>query len=127
MITPSASEFENKWLIDMANGYMHKAIGNAVKRISEVAKIDNLMVGNVHTAHGLFNLVNELSFLDCPIYIRVGIAGGSPSSTNDSTGYNRGQITEINECADWLATDSVRVSYVGLGQSFIVRVSLQSV
>ena len=31
------------------------------------------------------------------------------------------------ECADWLATDSVRVSYVGLGQSFIVRVSLQSV
>jgi hypothetical protein len=91
------------WLIDMANGYMHKAIGNAVKRISEVAKIDNLMVGNVHTAYGLFNLVNELSFLDCPIYIRVGIAGGSPCSTNDSTGYNRGQITEINECADWLA------------------------
>lgn len=91
------------WLIDMANGYMHKAIGESVRRISQMAKIDKLMVGNVHTAHGVFNLVNELSFLDCPLFIRVGIAGGSPCATNDSTGYNRGQITEINECADWLS------------------------
>ena len=28
------------------------------------------------------------------------------------------------ECADWLATDSVPVSYVGFGHRFIVRVSL---
>jgi GMP reductase len=30
-------------------------------------------------------------------YIRVGIAGGSPCATNDSTGYNRGPITELME------------------------------
>ena len=30
-------------------------------------------------------------------YVRVGIAGGSPCATNDSTGYNRGPITEIME------------------------------
>jgi GMP reductase len=29
--------------------------------------------------------------------VRVGIAGGSPCATNDSTGYNRGPITEIME------------------------------
>lgn len=27
------------------------------------------------------------------------------------------------ECADWLATDSATVSYVGLGHKFIVKVS----
>jgi hypothetical protein len=30
-------------------------------------------------------------------YVRVGIAGGSPCATNDSTGYNRGPITELME------------------------------
>ena len=89
------------WLIDMANGYMHKAIGESVKRIKNIAKIDNLMVGNVHTNLGVFNLAEQLNFLNCPLYIRVGIAGGSPCATNDSTGYNRGQITEIIECADY--------------------------
>ena len=89
------------WLIDMANGYMHKAIGQAVNRIKNIAQIDNIMVGNVHTAQGVFNLASELHTLNCPIHIRVGIAGGSPCATNDSTGYNRGQITEIIECAEY--------------------------
>ena len=89
------------WLIDMANGYMHKAIGESVRRIRKIAQIDNIMVGNVHTAQGVFNLVDELYEHNCPIHIRVGIAGGSPCATNDSTGYNRGQITEIIECAEY--------------------------
>jgi hypothetical protein len=89
------------WLIDMANGYMHKAIAEAVRKIKEIAPIDNLMVGNVHTNLGVFNLARELNYLKCPIYIRVGIAGGSPCATNDSTGYNRGQITELMECANF--------------------------
>ncbi len=89
------------WLIDMANGYMHKAIGQAVNKIKNIAQIDNLMVGNVHTAEGVFNLASQLYHLNCPIHVRVGIAGGSPCSTNDSTGYNRGQITEIIECSEF--------------------------
>jgi len=89
------------WLIDMANGYMHKAIGQSVKKIQSMAKIDNLMVGNVNTDLGVFNLVEQLYHLKCPLFIRVGIAGGSPCATNDSTGFNRGQITEIIECAEY--------------------------
>lgn len=89
------------WLIDMANGYMHNSIAESVKRIKQIAPIDNIMVGNVHTNLGVFNLARELNYLKCPIYVRVGIAGGSPCSTNDSTGYNRGQITEIIECAEY--------------------------
>lgn len=100
-----ASVGVTNWLIDMANGYMHKAIGESVRKIQQLGKIDSLMIGNVHTALGVHNLAKELSFLpeSTPIYIRVGIAGGSPCSTNDSTGYNRGQITEIIECADHLS------------------------
>jgi hypothetical protein len=67
----------------MANGYMHKAIGESVRRIKKIAQIDNIMVGNVHTDLGVFNIVEELHHLKCPIYIRVGIAGGSPCATND--------------------------------------------
>jgi IMP dehydrogenase len=89
------------WLIDMANGYMHKAIAESVRKIKEIAPINNLMVGNVHTNLGVFNIARELNYLKCPVYVRVGIAGGSPCATNDSTGYNRGQITELQECADF--------------------------
>jgi hypothetical protein len=89
------------WLIDMANGYMHKSIAESVQRIRQIATIENIMVGNVHTNLGVFNIARELNYLKCPIYVRVGIAGGSPCATNDSTGYNRGQITEIIECSEF--------------------------
>lgn len=88
-------------LIDIANGYMDQAIGNSVKKMLETGSIGALMVGNVHSDVGIYQLVKALEFLDAPLYVRVGIAGGSPCSTSDTTGFNRGQITEIHECADW--------------------------
>jgi len=85
------------WLIDMANGYMHQEINDCVIKLSERAIIHDLMMGNVHSERG-FQMLSAIkthnSFMR---YIRVGIAGGSPCATNDSTGYNRGPITEIIE------------------------------
>jgi hypothetical protein len=90
-----------RFLIDIANGYMDVAIAGCVKRMLDCGTINRLMVGNVHSDLGVYQLVKQLSFLPVPLDIRVGIAGGSPCSTSDSTGFNRGQITEIQECSEW--------------------------
>ena len=85
------------WLIDMANGYMHQEINDCVIKLSERARIHDLMMGNVHSERGfqmLSAIRTDKTFMR---YVRVGIAGGSPCATNDSTGYNRGPITEIME------------------------------
>ena len=87
----------DKWLIDMANGYMHKEISVCVNKLAEQAPIYNLMLGNVHTAEGFQLLSSIKPDVTIKKYIRVGIAGGSPCATNDSTGYNRGPITELME------------------------------
>ena len=87
----------DKWLIDMANGYMHKEISECVNKLAEQAPIYDLMMGNVHTAEGFQLLRGIKPDVKMEKYIRVGIAGGSPCATNDSTGYNRGPITEIME------------------------------
>ena len=87
----------DKWLIDTANGYMHNEIQKCVDKLSDVASVYDLMLGNVHTEKG-FQLLSDIkSKYKHDKYIRVGIAGGSPCATNDSTGYNRGPITEIME------------------------------
>jgi hypothetical protein len=85
------------WLIDMANGYMSKEINECVSKLSDQARIDNLMMGNVHSERGFQMLANTAIVKSFSRYVRVGIAGGSPCATNDSTGYNRGPITEIME------------------------------
>jgi len=87
----------DKWLIDMANGYMHNEIQKCVDKLSDEASIYDLMLGNVHTERGFQLLSNINSKYKHDKYIRIGIAGGSPCATNDSTGYNRGPITEIME------------------------------
>jgi hypothetical protein len=85
------------WLIDMANGYMATEIRSCVEKLSEQASIENLMMGNVHSERGFQMLANVALDKSFAKYVRVGIAGGSPCATNDSTGYNRGPITEIME------------------------------
>ena len=85
------------WLIDMANGYMTKEINECVSKLSDLTRIDNLMMGNVHSERGFQMLANVGLDKSFSKYVRVGIAGGSPCATNDSTGYNRGPITEIME------------------------------
>jgi GMP reductase len=85
------------WLIDTANGYMAAEIRSCVEKLSEQARIENLMMGNVHSERGFQMLANIAMHKSFSKYVRVGIAGGSPCATNDSTGYNRGPITEIME------------------------------
>ena len=94
------------WLIDMANGYMHKEIKECVERLSNEANIEHLMMGNVHSERG-FQLLSGIASNKSHLkYIRVGIAGGSPCATNDSTGYNRGPITELMEIDECNPFDS---------------------
>lgn len=87
-------------LIDMANGYMMEIIKYA-KQIYQVTegKIKKLMIGNIHSASMLPYYLELAEELDIPIYYRCGIASGSACNTKGMTGYNRGQITEIMECA----------------------------
>jgi GMP reductase len=87
----------DKWLIDMANGYMATEIRDCVDKLSDVAPIYDLMMGNVHSERGFQMLSNIAIDKSFEKYVRVGIAGGSPCATNDSTGYNRGPVTEIME------------------------------
>ena len=95
----------DKWLIDMANGYMHKEITECVNKLAEQAAIYDLMLGNVHTEQGFQILSGIKPDTKMDKYIRVGIAGGSPCATNDSTGYNRGPITELIEIDECSAFD----------------------
>ena len=85
------------WLIDMANGYMAKQIDECVSKLSDRVRITKLMMGNVHSEYGFQMLANIHLDKTFTKFVRVGIAGGSPCATNDSTGYNRGPITEIME------------------------------
>lgn len=94
------------WLIDMANGYMAKEIDECVINLSERARIQHLMMGNVHSEYGFQLLANVACGKSFKRLVRVGIAGGSPCATNDSTGYNRGPITEIMEIDEHNSWDS---------------------
>jgi len=74
-------------LIDIANGYLESCVKFADK-LNQCGY--SVMVGNVHSVKGL-NLYRNIT-------MRVGISSGSACQTRDSTGYNRGQITELTEC-----------------------------
>lgn len=83
------------WLLDMANGYMVSEIKYCVEKLLHNVKVSKLMLGNVHTSVGFNNLCDIKIPTEVERFIRVGIAGGSPCATNDSTGFNRGPITEL--------------------------------
>jgi GMP reductase len=80
----------------MANGYMVDEINAFIHSMSDYP-MTKLMLGNIHSAEGFFDLDYISNYPGVERFVRVGIAGGSPCATNDSTGYNRGPITEIME------------------------------
>jgi IMP dehydrogenase/GMP reductase len=86
----------SNWLIDCANGYL-RGLTHSICELISNAKVDKLMVGNIHTKEGI-RLFGEFDSRDMKTSIRVGLAGGAACSTSDATGVNRGQITEIMEC-----------------------------
>ena len=108
------------WLIDMANGYMTKEIDECVINLSERARIQHLMMGNVHSEYGFQLLANVACGKSFKRLVRVGIAGGSPCATNDSTGYNRGPITEIMEIDEHNPWDSTSDAIYMRDKPFII-------
>ena len=108
------------WLIDMANGYMSKEIDECVINLSERARIQDLMMGNVHSEYGFQMLANVAYDKSFKRFVRVGIAGGSPCATNDSTGYNRGPITEIMEIDEHNPWDSASDAIYMRDKPFII-------
>jgi GMP reductase len=108
------------WLIDMANGYMAKEIDECVSKLSDRARITNLMMGNVHSEYGFQMLANVAYDKSFKKFVRVGIAGGSPCATNDSTGYNRGPITEIMEIDEHNPWDSTSDAIFMKDKPFII-------
>jgi IMP dehydrogenase len=79
-------------LVDIANGYI-PTLKQTIRLIKHNCYVSKIMVGNVMTGNGFFNLIDS----GVPTFVRVGIAGGSACATSDATGYNRGQITELME------------------------------
>lgn len=85
------------FVVDIANGYipsLRPAIDNLK---SKFKNIENVMVGNIMSAAGYHSLVADA---EVNTFVRTGIAGGVACATQDSCGYNRGQITEIMDVKD---------------------------
>lgn len=89
-------------IIDVANGYL-ASVRDFARYICKNSnnKIKKLMIGNIHSYTVLpqYNILQEE--IGIPLYYRCGIASGSVCNTKGMTGYNRGQITEIDDCVGW--------------------------
>lgn len=100
-------DYTSNWIIDCANGYLFNQILPVIRRLKSEASIRDLVIGNIHSKEGI-EIYKELADEHFRVYFRVGIACGSACSTSDATGINRGQITEIIECREYI--DSERFS-----------------
>jgi GMP reductase len=103
-------------IIDVANGYMSDVIEFASQIFHKSEKqIKKIMLGNIHSDTILQDYQHLSTYLGIPIYFRCGIASGSVCNTSGMTGYNRGQITEINECATWVDSTNSNLILVADG------------
>ncbi|MEY4370917.1 MAG: reductase [Pseudomonadota bacterium] len=103
-------------IIDVANGYMSDVIEFASQIFHKSDKrIKKIMLGNIHSDTILTDYQYLSIYLGIPIYFRCGIASGSVCNTSGMTGYNRGQITEINECATWVDSTNSNLILVADG------------
>lgn len=89
-------------IVDVANGYL-SSVRDFARDICKKSgnKIKKIMLGNIHSYTVLpqYNILQEE--IGIPVYYRCGIASGSVCNTKGMTGYNRGQITEIDDCVGW--------------------------
>jgi len=103
-------------IIDVANGYMSEVLEFTSQIYHKSRKqIKKIMLGNIHSSSILPDYQTLSNYLGIPIYFRCGIASGSVCNTKGMTGYNRGQITEIKECADWVEENNSNLIFVADG------------
>lgn len=103
-------------LLDVANGYMSEVLEVAAQMYNKSGKrIKKLMLGNIHSDSALQDYQTLSDYFGIPVYFRCGIAGGSVCNTKGMTGYNRGQITEIKECAEWVEENNSNLILVADG------------
>jgi GMP reductase len=103
-------------IIDVANGYMSEIIEFTSQIYHKSGKqIKKIMLGNIHSSSILPDYQTLSNYFGIPIYFRCGIASGSVCNTKGMTGYNRGQITEIQECADWIQENNSNLILVADG------------
>lgn len=103
-------------IIDVANGYMSEVLEFASQIFHKSGKrIKKMMLGNIHSDSILPDYQTLSAYFGIPIYFRCGIASGSVCNTKGMTGYNRGQITEIQECANWIDNNNSNLLLVADG------------
>lgn len=103
-------------IIDVANGYMSDVLEFASQIYHKSRKrIKKMMLGNIHSDSILPDYQMLSDYFSIPVYFRCGIASGSVCNTKGMTGYNRGQITEIQECADWVEENNSNLILVADG------------
>jgi len=103
-------------IIDVANGYMSEVLEFASQVFHKSGKkIKKIMLGNIHSSSILPDYQTLSDYFGIPIYFRCGIASGSVCNTKGMTGYNRGQVTEIQECAEWIEENNSNLILVADG------------
>lgn len=103
-------------IIDVANGYMSEVLDFTSQIFHKSGKqIKKIMLGNIHSSSILPDYQTLSDYFGIPIYFRCGIASGSVCNTKGMTGYNRGQVTEIQECADWIEENNSNLVLVADG------------
>ena len=103
-------------ILDVANGYMSEVLEVAAQMYNKSGqRIKKLMLGNIHSDSILQDYQTLSDYFGIPVYFRCGIASGSVCNTKAMTGYNRGQITEIKECADWIEENNSNLILVADG------------
>lgn len=85
--------------LDIANGYLPQ-IKDFADLLKEIEYRPALFIGNVNTGEGVRYLYNLFEHIVPSVGVRLGIGGGSPCITSSTAGINRGNITEIIECAE---------------------------
>jgi GMP reductase len=103
-------------IIDVAKGYMSEVLEFTSQIYHKSGKqIKKIMLGNIHSSSILPDYQTLSDYFGIPIYFRCGIASGSVCNTKGMTGYNRGQITEIQECSDWIEANNSNLVLVADG------------
>jgi GMP reductase len=115
-IEPIVHQGVENIIIDVANGYMSEVLEFASQIYHKSGKqIKKMMLGNIHSSSILPDYQTLSAYFGIPIYFRCGIASGSVCNTKGMTGYNRGQITEIQECAEWVEINNSNLILVADG------------